>query len=86
MRGRLRWIRAARMRYEGRSEMANYTYTVLLARESNGYRAVCPALSGCRAFGDSRKEALQNIRISISHRLDRLRKKGMEIPKEERGK
>ncbi len=62
--------------------METYTYTVLLARESNGYRAVCPALSGCRAFGDSRKEALQNIKISISHRLDNLRKKGMEIPRE----
>ena len=32
----------------------------------------CPALPGVRAYGDTRKEAIQNIRISISHKLDTL--------------
>ncbi len=63
--------------------MKKYTYTVLLAPKTDGvyrYRAVCPALRGCRAYGNTRKEALENIRISMIHRLEALEAMGSPIP------
>jgi predicted RNase H-like HicB family nuclease len=63
--------------------MKTYTYTVLLSpKEDGGYKASCPSLPGCRAFGDTRKEAISNIRASISHRLDALIFMGKRIPRD----
>jgi predicted RNase H-like HicB family nuclease len=63
--------------------MKTYTYTVLLAPKADGgYRVQCPALPGVRAYGDTRKEAIQNIRISISHKLDTLLASGKRIPRD----
>lgn len=62
--------------------MNTYTYTVTVLKENGKYRALCPSLPGCRAYGITRKEALQNIEISISHRLEVLKKKGKPIPKD----
>lgn len=63
--------------------MKTYTYTVLLGpKEDGGYRAQCPALPGVRAHGDSRREAIRNIRISISHKLDTLIARGKPIPRD----
>lgn len=62
--------------------MKTHRYTVLLQKENGGYRAHCPALPGCRAFGDTRKEAIQNIKISISYRLENLAAKGKPIPRD----
>ncbi|MEW6720372.1 MAG: type II toxin-antitoxin system HicB family antitoxin [Thermodesulfobacteriota bacterium] len=63
--------------------MKTYTYTVLLAPKADGgYRVKCPALPGVRAYGETRKEAIQNIRISISHKLDTLIANGRRIPED----
>ncbi len=63
--------------------MKKYTYNVLLvAKEDGGYRALCPALSRCRAYGDTKKEAVQNITISIIHRLEKLKAGGKPIPRD----
>ena len=63
--------------------MKTYTYTVLLSpKEDGGYKAYCPSLPGCRAFGDTRKEAIRNIRSSISHRLDALIFMGKRVPRD----
>ena len=63
--------------------MRRYTYTVLLGpRDRGGYRATCPALPGCRAYGSTKKETIQNIKLSISHRLDRLENSGKPIPRD----
>ena len=41
-------------------------YTVVLHRElDGGYVAFVPALPGCVSQGDSRKEALDNVREAI---------------------
>ena len=41
-------------------------YTVVLRRElDGGYVAFVPALPGCVSQGDSRKEALDNVREAI---------------------
>jgi predicted RNase H-like HicB family nuclease len=63
--------------------MKKYTYTVLLERaEEGGYRAFCPALTGCRAYGDTKKEAIQNIKLSIRYRMDEYAANGKAIPKD----
>jgi antitoxin HicB len=63
-------------------KMATHCYTVLVEKENGGYRAHCPALPGCRSFGDTKKEAVNNIRFSISYRLESLMAKGKPIPKD----
>ncbi|GAB4234412.1 MAG: hypothetical protein OHK0028_10600 [Deltaproteobacteria bacterium] len=60
--------------------MATHCYTVLVEKGERGYRAHCPALPGCRSFGDTKKEAVQNIKLSISYRLESLIAKGKPIP------
>lgn len=62
--------------------MKTHRYTVLLERENGGYRAHCPALPTCRSYGNTKKEAIQNIKISISYRLETLIAKGKPIPKD----
>ena len=61
--------------------MTTRSYTVLLEPEKKGgYRAHCPALPGCRSFGDTKKEAIRNIKLSISYRLEKLMDCGKPIP------
>ncbi len=63
--------------------MKTYKYTILLGpKEDGGYKAQCPALPGCRAYGDTRKEAIRNIKLSISHKLDTLIARRKPIPKD----
>lgn len=62
--------------------MKSHRYTVLLVRENGGYRAHCPALPRCRSYGDTKKEAIRNIKISICYRLETLISKGKPIPKD----
>lgn len=62
--------------------MATHSYTVLLEKEDGGYRAHCPALPGCRSHGETKKEAVNNIKLSISYRLETLMAKGKPIPKD----
>lgn len=63
--------------------MKRYKYTVLLGpKDDGGYRAHCPALPGCRAYGDTKKEAIQNIKLSIIHKLDVLENRGKTIPRD----
>jgi predicted RNase H-like HicB family nuclease len=40
-------------------------YIIYIEKKSNGYVAYCPGL-GCKAFGFSEKEALENLRIEIA--------------------
>lgn len=67
----------------GGNAMKKYTYNVLLvAKEDGGYRAHCPALSGCRAYGDTKQEAVQNIKLSIIHRIEKLKAARKPIPRD----
>jgi len=46
--------------------MTQYQYiTVLTPQEEGGYTATVPALQGCISEGDTREEALANIRDAI---------------------
>ena len=56
-------------------------YTVVLERENDGgYVVSVPALPGCVSQGDTRAEALNNIREAIEEYLRSLRKHGDPVP------
>lgn len=58
-------------------------YTVVLELESDGgYVATVPVLPGCVSQGDSRPEALANIREAISAYLEDCRDSGEPVPTE----
>jgi predicted RNase H-like HicB family nuclease len=58
-------------------------YTVVLEDEADGgYSASVPALPGCRSQGDTRDEALANIREAIELYVEALREAGEPIPTE----
>ncbi len=58
-------------------------YTVILQREPDGgFVAVVPALPGCVSQGDTRSEALTNIREAMSLYLEDCIESGDPIPTE----
>jgi len=58
-------------------------YTVILQRESDGgYVAVVPSLPGCVSQGDTREEALKNIREAIELYVEDCTDAGEPIPTE----
>ena len=59
------------------------SYTVILEREADGGFVVSvPALPGCVSQGDSREEALSNIREAIELYVEDCREAGDPIPEE----
>lgn len=60
---------------------SNVRYRVLIEQDEDGqFIAECPALPGCISQGQSREEALANIKDAISGYLESLRKHGDPIP------
>ena len=58
-------------------------YTVILEREPDGgYVAVVPALPGCVTQGDTRDEALTNVREAIEVYIEDCLDAGDPIPTE----
>jgi len=59
-------------------------YTVILQRESDGrYVATVPALPGCVSQGDTREEALRNIREAAEGYLEDVKASGDPLPIED---
>jgi antitoxin HicB len=57
--------------------------TVILEQESDGgYVVSVPALPGCVSQGDSREEALANIREAIAVYIEHLKAHGKPVPNE----
>lgn len=58
-------------------------YTVLLEQEADGgYVVSVPALPGCVSQGDTRDEALANIREAIALYVEDCREAGDPVPTE----
>jgi predicted RNase H-like HicB family nuclease len=58
-------------------------YTVVLEQEADGgYSVSVPALPGCDSQGDTRDEALANIREAIELYIETLREAGEAVPTE----
>ena len=56
-------------------------YRVLIEQDEDGaYVAECPTLPGCISQGDTRDEALDNIKDAIAGYLESLRKHSEPIP------
>ena len=60
-------------------------YRVILEPDlqAGGYVVHCPSLPGCVSQGDTREEALTNIRDAIEGYLVSLKKHGLPLPSEE---
>jgi len=56
-------------------------YTVVLEQEDDGgFSASVPALPGCHSQGDTRGEAMANIREAIELYVETLRDAGEPVP------
>lgn len=51
--------------------------------EVGGYIVSCPALPGCHSQGETREEALANIRDAIEGVLASLKSRNLPLPSEE---
>ena len=60
--------------------MAVYKVCIFYSAEDDGYIAVVPDLPGCSAFGETKEEALKEIRTALSLWLETAREIGKEIP------
>jgi predicted RNase H-like HicB family nuclease len=59
-------------------------YTAILEKEADGgYVASVPVLPGCVSQGDTREEALTNIREAIGLYIDDCRMAGDRVPEED---
>jgi predicted RNase H-like HicB family nuclease len=57
-------------------------YSVVIEREDGGrYSAYVPDLPGCASMGDTRRQALTNVREAIACYVEGLRKLGRPLPK-----
>lgn len=56
-------------------------YTAILeSEEEGGFHIWCPALRGCHSQGDTKEEALDNIKEAIAAYLESLRDEGSPLP------
>jgi predicted RNase H-like HicB family nuclease len=64
--------------------MTEYTYTVVMEREDDGgYHAICPALRGCHAQGDTYEETIQNIEEAVKLYIESLKAHSEPVPSED---
>ena len=58
-------------------------YTVILEKGSeSGYVVYCPALKGCVSQGESKQQALQNVREAMEAYIEALIEDGLPVPSE----
>lgn len=63
--------------------MTRYEFTVVFERDEDGrILAICPALQGCCADGETEAEARANIREAIEAHIESRRKHGEFIVQE----
>jgi len=58
-----------------------YTVIIEQGRES-GYVVYCPALKGCVSQGETKEDALKNIREAIEVYIEALLEDGLPVPTE----
>lgn len=70
--------------YRMEKEIIMRHFTVVLEpEEEGGYHVYCPALKGCHSYGETREEALKNIREAIQLWIEAAREHGIPIPEME---
>ena len=63
--------------------MANYHFSIIVERDSDGYFARCNELQGCYTQGDTYEEVIENIKDAISLHVEDRIESGEEIPQPE---
>jgi len=53
-----------------RTQIGSTQYEIVLTGSSEGIASSCPALRGCHSQGQTRREAVENIRIAIQEWLE----------------
>lgn len=53
---------------------------VILEKDEDGYHIFAPGLQGCRTWGRTRAEALENIEEALKLYLESLKKHNEQIP------
>ncbi len=65
-------------------QQAVQDFEVILEPEDvGGYHIYCPILKGCHSYGDTREEALKNIKEAIELWLGSAQELGIRIPERE---
>ncbi|OHD65135.1 MAG: hypothetical protein A2176_00370 [Spirochaetes bacterium RBG_13_51_14] len=59
-----------------------HRYIVLIEKTEDGYSASVPALPGCVAMADTKKETEELIYQAILFHIEGMKEEGMEIPEE----
>jgi antitoxin HicB len=62
--------------------MARYSVVLIPEPEEGGYSVIVPLLPGCYTQGETRAEALANVRKAIAGHLEALAGSGEEAPEE----
>jgi predicted RNase H-like HicB family nuclease len=65
---------------EGRIEMSERRYPVVIARTSTGFSAYSPDVAGCAAAGDTKEETRRNFQDALSACVELMREIGEPIP------
>lgn len=60
-----------------------HKYTVVIEKTSDGFSASVPALTGCVAMADTKKEVETLIYEAILFHLEGMAKEGLPIPEED---
>ena len=60
--------------------MYKYAIEIFYSEDDEGYIAVVPELRGCSAFGDTKEEALEEVKIAMELWLETATKTGKFIP------
>ena len=63
--------------------MKTYKFPFIIEKDEGGFFAECPALQGCSTQGDTREEAVANIKEAIECYLEDMRESNEEIPEPE---
>jgi predicted RNase H-like HicB family nuclease len=58
-------------------------HVILHPEEEGGYWVECPSLPGCISQGDTKEEALVNIKEAIEAYIESLQKHGEPIPEDD---
>lgn len=56
---------------------------ILEPEDGGGYHVYCPILKGCHSCGDSKEEALKNIKEAIGLWLESAQELGISLPERE---
>ena len=65
---------------EGRVEMTERRYPVIIEQTRTGYSAYSPDVCGCAAVGDTKEETRRNFQEALSAHFEVMREVGAPIP------